>query len=54
MNWYKTLSVHQRINLIVVCEDIVGVPYTNLRVIFTKVQIINIIHNKLQLDGFNV
>ena len=54
MKWYKTLDINQRINLKDCCKMIVGLGYAELRVLFSMPQIIDILHNKLKIDGFEV
>ena len=51
MNWYKTLSITQRIAMKELCVDIVGVSWTDLGKLFTMRERINLIHQKLQMEG---
>lgn len=54
MEWYKTLTIHQKINLKELSEDICGIKYNILIKIFDFKQSIDLLHQKLQLEGFNV
>lgn len=54
MNWYKTLTINQRINLKDCCKMIVGIDYDSLRLLFSMRDIIEMLHNKLKLEGFEV
>ena len=54
MNWYKTLDIQQRINLKELCPLIVGVLFTDLLKLFSFDEVIDILHNKLKLEGFEV
>ena len=54
MEWYKTLNINQRINLKDNCQLIVGLDFLTLRVLFSTVEIINILYDKLKQMGFNI
>ena len=54
MEWYKTLDINQRINLKDCSEMLCGMPYNQLRVLFSMSEIIEILHNKLKIEGFDV
>lgn len=54
MEWYKTLNVHSRINLKDLSKDIGGIPYDVLVKLFGFKHTIEMLHNKLKLEGFNV
>ena len=54
MKWYKTLSIHQKINLKDSCILIVGLDFVSLRMLFSLKDIIELLHNKLKLEGFAV
>lgn len=54
MNWYKTLTIEQRINLKDLCPLICGIGFADLiRVLGFKLTI-NTLHEKLKLEGFEV
>ena len=54
MNWYKTLTIEQRINLKDLSETICGVRYDFLIRLFGMRQTIELLHQKLELEGFDV
>ncbi|MFN5417291.1 MAG: hypothetical protein ACK5B9_09565 [Flavobacteriia bacterium] len=54
MNWYKTLTIEQRINLKDLSESICGVRYDFLIRLFGMRQTIELLHQKLELEGFDV
>jgi hypothetical protein len=51
VEWYKKLNIHQRIYLKDSCEIIVGVSFVNLRSLFSLKEIIELLYNKLKLEG---
>jgi len=54
MEWYKTLDIHQKINLKEHCNLLVGITFENMRVLFTLPEIINLLYYKLKLEGFKI
>ena len=54
MEWYKSLTIEQRINLKSLSEEICGLKYDILISIFGMRETIEILHNKLKLEGFDV
>lgn len=54
MNWYKTLSIEQKINLKDLSQTICGIPFNSLISLFGFKQTINLLHQKLQMEGFQV
>ena len=54
MEWYKTLSIHQKINLKDCCKMICGMTYERLRLLFSMKEIIHMLHIKLRNEGFEV
>lgn len=54
MNWYKTLTIEQRINLKDLSESICGVKYADLIRLFGMKHTIELLHQKLKLEGFYV
>lgn len=54
MNWYKTLTIEQRINLKELCPLICGYDFSSLIRILGFKLTINTIHEKLKLEGFMV
>ena len=54
MNWYKTLTLEQRFALKELSESICGISWQNLGVIFTPRERLDILHNKLKSEGFQV
>lgn len=54
MEWYKKKSIHERINIKDACPMILGVEFHWLVQIFSFSEAIDLIYNKLKLEGFNV
>lgn len=54
MNWYKTLNINQRIWLKSNTESIVGIDWENLKYFFGFKYTIEILYNKLKIEGFKV
>lgn len=54
MEWYKTLDINRRINLKELAKDIGGIPYDMLIKLFGFNHTIEMLHNKLKLEGFDV
>jgi hypothetical protein len=54
MEWYKTLSLNQRINLKDCTTMICGIEWRLLISLFGFQQTIELLHEKLKLEGFNV
>lgn len=54
MNWYITLTIEQRINLKGLSESICGVRYDFLIRLFGMRQTIELLHQKLKVEGFDV
>jgi hypothetical protein len=54
MEWYKTLNIHQKINLKELCKVIIGIDFSKLLLLFSFQEGINIIYNKLKLEGFDI
>lgn len=52
MEWYKTLNIHQKINLKSMFVVIGGIEFTDLRKIFSYSECFDIIYRKLQKEGF--
>lgn len=54
MNWYKKLTIEQKINLKDLCPIICGAEFSGLVRILGFRLTINTLHEKLKLDGFDV
>lgn len=54
MNWYKTLTVEQKINLKDLCSIICGANFSGLVRVLGFRLTINTLHEKLKLEGFDV
>jgi hypothetical protein len=54
MDWYKTLTLNQKINLKELSESICGIKYSLLIKIFGFTETIELLHEKLKLEGFSV
>lgn len=52
MEWYKTLDLHVRINVKSCCELLTSVSFEQLNLLFTLREKIDILHNKLKMEGF--
>lgn len=51
MEWYKTLSIHQKINLKSICSMIVGIEFASMTMLFGLKDSINLIHQKLLIEN---
>jgi len=51
MEFYKSLSIHQRISLKECSSLIVGVTFNELRMLFSTREVIEILVNKLKIEG---
>mgnify|MGYP001187781426 CR=1 FL=1 len=54
MAWYRSLTIEQKINLKDCAKLIVGMTWEDMGKLFSFSDRINILHNKLQLEGFDV
>ncbi len=55
MKWYKTLTLHQRINLKGEgCQLITGMPFSFMTFMFGFRESIELIYDKLKREGFNI
>ena len=54
LKWYKSLDLHQRIGLKEVFIDLCGVEWSKLAFIIPLRMRIEVLHNKLKLEGFDV
>jgi hypothetical protein len=52
--WYKTLSINQKIELKECSYLICGMRWEDFTILFTPRQRLEILHQKLQLEGFLV
>ena len=52
MDWYKSLTVHQRINAKECFEILCGVKWESLSFMLSMRERIEIMYNKLRLEGF--
>jgi hypothetical protein len=51
MNWYKQLSINQKIFIKENCKKITGLSFSDLGFLFSYKERIDIIYNKLILEG---
>lgn len=51
IQWYKSLNSHQRYVLKEDCEILCGVSWTDLGKIFSPIERIALIKNKLEIEG---
>jgi len=54
MGWYKRLTIEQKINLKDCCKMITGMTWHEMSVLFSYTERINILYNKLKMEGFKV
>ncbi len=54
MHWYQKLTIQQRINLKDLSELICGAKYDLLVKIFGMRETIELLHQKLKLEGFDI
>ena len=54
ISWYKGLKVNQRINIKELCPLIIGTTWDSLSFLFTMEEKIEIIYQKLKMEGFDV
>jgi hypothetical protein len=54
MNWYRTLDLHQRINLKELSETICGVRFESMVMLFGLKDSLDLLHEKLKIEGFQV
>lgn len=54
MEWYKSLTIEQKINLKDCCALITGMTWEELSILFSFREKIRLIHKKLQLEEFEV
>lgn len=51
MLWYRRLTQHQRMGLKVCAKLICGMDWEDFNILFTPRERINILYNKLKLEG---
>jgi hypothetical protein len=51
IQWYKALNVHQRLTIKTECNCLVGMAFEEMRVLFSTLEIISILYNKLITEG---
>lgn len=54
MDWYLSLSINQKINAKECFVLLTGVKFDDLSFIFSFGERINIMYNKLKMEGFDV
>jgi hypothetical protein len=54
IDWYKSLSIEQKINLKDCTHLIIGVEFKQIIKLFTLKEVIKILYDKLKLEGFQV
>ena len=52
--WYKSLSINQKMGLKELSELICGMKWEDFNILFTPQERLEILHNKLMLEGFAV
>lgn len=54
MNWYKTLGIMQRINLKELAPDIIGQRFSDIVKLLGFRETVNVVYNKLRMEGYDV
>ena len=54
VSWYKSLSLNQKMALKEVSALICGMKWEDFNILFSPRERLEILHNKLMLEGFNV
>lgn len=54
MEWYKTLNIHQKINLKHMSKIIGGIDFKDMITFFGLKDTIQLLYNKLKLEGFDI
>jgi len=54
MKWYLSLNIHQRINAKTCFYLACGVEFEKLAFLFSLRERIEMLYNKLKLEGFNI
>ena len=54
MIWYKKLTINQKINLKDCCEELTGITWDDMGKLFNFRERINILYDKLRLEGFDI
>lgn len=54
MDWYKTLGIHARINAKVCFELLTGIKFEDLVFMFSFRERMDIMQNKLKMEGFDI
>lgn len=54
VEWYKTLSINQKLGLKEVAHLLCGMKWEQFTLLFTPRQRLNILYEKLKLEGFDV
>ena len=54
VSWYKSLSLQQKMGLKEVSALICGMKWEDFNILFTPRERLEILHNKLIMEGFNV
>lgn len=54
LHWYKSLSINQKISLKELSELICGIKWADFNILFSPIERIEILHNKLQIEGFDI
>lgn len=51
MDWYKSLDIHTRINMKECFDLLLGVSFTELGMLFSLRERLNIFYNKAKMEG---
>ena len=52
MKWYKSLTLNQKFALKELSESICGMKWEDFNILFTPRERIELLYNKLKLEGF--
>ncbi len=54
LQWYKSLPIHKRLALKQLCQSICGMRWEDFNILFSPRERIEIIGQKLRLEGFAI
>jgi hypothetical protein len=47
IQWYRGLSIDHKINVKVLCKEMFGIPFEDMRIMFSLLEIITIFYDKM-------
>lgn len=54
IDWYKTLDLHQKVNLKSIFNLLCGLSWSDISCLFSMREKIDIVYNKLKMEGFDI